>query len=187
MHHTQSVLSPSLSTPGTQIPLTQRQSKETNSSTGPGPDIECPSVWYKYNSTTQDCQCIPLSSSLICDGEHAYADIHHIVTYDADEEVITEVKMRHSYLRGYNTTHKGSYILLPNNVSELNHYMYDPLNRRDYMCRKYKNGYGPAVSFQSVLCSSMCYLCKSTWRDLSLYLSVKFIPLTVFYLLILVF
>ena len=55
------------------------------------------------------------------------------------------------------------------------------------MCRKCKNGYGPAVSFQSVLCLSMCYLCKSTWRDLSLYLSVKFIPLTVFYLLILVF
>ena len=33
----------------------------------------------------------------------------------------------------------------------------------------------------------MCYLCKDTWRDLLLYLSVKFISLTMFYLLILVF
>ena len=125
VHHTRSVLSPSTSTPGTQNPFTLRYSEETNSSTGPS--IECPSVWYKYNSTTQGYQCIPLSSSLICDGERAYANIHHIVTYNADEGVITEVKMRYSYLRGYNTTYEGSYILLPNNVSELNRYMCDPL------------------------------------------------------------
>ena len=187
MHHTQSARSPLTSTSGTQIPFTLRQSEEINGSTGPGPRIECPSVWYKYNSTTQDCQCIPLTSTLICDGENTYTNIHHIVTYNANERVITEVKMRHSYLRGYNTTYEGSYILLPNSVTELNHYMCDPLNRRDYMCRKCKNGYGPAVSFQSVLCASRCYLCKSTWRDLLLYLSVKFIPLTVFYLFILVF
>ena len=102
MHHTRTALSPSISTtPGTQIPFTLRQSEETSGSTGPGPSIDCPSVWYKYNSTTQDCQCIPLSSTLICDGENTYTNIHHIVTYNADEGVITEVKMRHSYLRGY--------------------------------------------------------------------------------------
>ena len=178
-------VTPSTSTPGThdQISFALKQNKRLTTNSG----IECPSVWYKYNSTTQDCQCIPLSSSLICDGEYAYADISHIVTYNANKGIITEVKMRHSYLRGYNTTQEGSYILLPDSVSELNRYMCDPLNRRDYMCKECKNGYGPAVSFQSVLCASMCYLCKSTWRDLLLYLSVKFVPLTVFYLLILVF
>lgn len=36
--------------------------------------VVCPSVWYKYNPTTQDCQCIPLDA-LTCDGEHAYVDI----------------------------------------------------------------------------------------------------------------
>ena len=144
-------------------------------------------MWYKYNQTAQDCQCIQLTS-LTCDGEHAYyADIHHILTYNANKRVITEIKMRHQYLRGYSTTDQGFYVSLPSNISELNHYMCDPLNRKDYMCGKCKNGYGSAVTYQSVSCASMCYLCKNTWSDLLLYLSVKFIPLTAFYLLILVF
>ena len=37
---------------------------------------ECPSVWYKYNPTAQNCQCIPFTS-LTCDGDYVYhyADI----------------------------------------------------------------------------------------------------------------
>ena len=147
---------------------------------------KCPSVWYKYNSATQDCQCIPLKS-LTCDGEHVYADIHRMLTYNADKGVITDFKLRHKHLQGYNTTDEGLYILLPNNVSELNHYMCGPLNRKGYMCKECKNGYGPAAVYQSMSCSGMCYVCKGMWRHLLLYLIFNFIPLTLFYLLILAF
>ena len=97
--------------------------------------------------------------------------------------------MRHQNLQGYNIT-QGVYhdiMLLPNNLSELNQYMCDPLNRKGYMCSQCKNGYGPPVTHHSLSCASMCYLCKETWSDLLLYLSINFIPLTVFYFLILVF
>jgi hypothetical protein len=54
----------STSTPSTQFSFTLSYSEETNT----GGSIECPSVWYKYyNSTTQDCQCIPLPL-VICGG-----------------------------------------------------------------------------------------------------------------------
>ena len=33
----------------------------------------------------------------------------------------------------------------------------------------------------------LCYLCKDPWHDLLVYLSLNFIPLTVFYLLFLYF
>ena len=35
--------------------------------------------------------------------------------------------------------------MLPKNISEINQYMCDPLNREGYMCSKFKNGYGPAA------------------------------------------
>ena len=66
----------------------------------------CPSVWYKYDQTAHECQCIALTS-LTCDGEHVYADI---LTYNVNKKVITEIKMRHQYLRGYNTMGGGFYV-----------------------------------------------------------------------------
>ncbi len=90
--------------------------------------------WYKYNQATQNCQCIPLTL-LVCDGEYAHTDIQHILTYNDDKNIITEIKMKHQYLGGYNKTDEGYHVLLlPNIISELNQYMCDPLNRKDYMC-----------------------------------------------------
>ena len=80
-------------------------------------------------------------------------------------------------------------ILLPHYISELNSYMCGPLNREDYLCNKCKSGYGPPVISESASCVDMCCMCKVTWipKGFLLYLAVKFIPLTLFYLLILVF
>ena len=144
---------------------------------------ECPAVWFKV---THDCKCID-HLFLNCEGESVYADTNHILTYDSNREIISAVKIRHKYLEGYNLTKNG--ILLPNNISELNAYMCGPLNREDYLCNKCKHGYGPPVISESASCIDMCYLCKGTWitKGFLLYLAVKFIPLTLFYLLILIF
>ena len=148
--------------------------------------IECPSVWF---AATHNCQCIE-ALYLNCEGEIAYADTHHILTYDSSRGIISAVKMRHKYLKGYNLTVtkdglRG--ILLPNNISELNPYMCGPLNRKDYLCNDCKNGYGPATISDSASCSNKCYSCKDTWYNVLLYLSLSFIPHTIFYVLILVF
>ena len=152
---------------------------------------ECPSVWFEYNQVTHDCQCIAYLF-VNCEGESVYADTRHILTYDSTRGIISAFKMRHKYLEGYNltVTKDGSTgILLPNNISELNSYMCGPLNREDYLCNKCKSGYGPPVISESASCANVCYLCKDSWipKDLLLYLSLTFIPLTLFYLLILVF
>ena len=110
-------------------------SSKDNQSLSQNNGIECPSVWFKYNQTTQDCQCIALTS-LTCDGERAYTGIHHVLTYNANRGVISVIKMRHQYLRGYNTTDGEFNILLPNDISKLNHYMCGPLNRKQYMCKE---------------------------------------------------
>ena len=156
-------------------------------------DHECPSVWFEYNQVTHDCQCIAYLF-LNCKGESVYADTRQILTYDSTRGIISAVKMRHKYLEGYNLTVRkdgstGRGILLPNNISELNSYMCGPLNREDYLCNKCRSGYGPSVISESASCANVCYLCKDSWitKDLLLYLFLSFIPLTLFYLLILVF
>ena len=144
---------------------------------------ECPSVWFEV---THECKCID-HLFLNCEGESVYADTNHILTYDSTREIISAVKIRHKYLKGYNLTKNG--ILLPNNITELNAYMCGPLNREDYLCNKCKRGYGPPVISESASCIDTCYLCKGTWitKGFLFYLAVKFIPLTLFYLLILIF
>ena len=66
-------------------------------------NTECPSVWYEYNEVTHDCQCIGLLF-LKCEGENTYADTRHIFTYNSTRRIISAVKMRHKYLKGYNLT-----------------------------------------------------------------------------------
>ena len=115
---------------------------------------ECPSVWFDYSWVTHNCQCIG-ALFLKCEEEIAYADTRHTLTYDSNKGIISAVKMRHKYLEGYNltVTKDGSYgILLPNNISELNQYMCDPLNRKNYLCSDCKSGYGPAIISESASC-----------------------------------
>ena len=157
-------------------------------------DHECPSVWLEYNQVTHDCQCIQHISLLDCKGENVYASTRHILTYDSTKGIVSAVRVRYiKYLEGYNLTitKDGSTgILLPNNISELNSYMCGPLNREDYLCNKCKSGYGPPIIPESTpYYANMCYLCKDIWipKGILLYLAVSFIPLTLFYLLILVF
>ena len=146
----------------------------------------CPSVWF---AATHNCQCIR-DLHLNCEGKITYTDTRHILTYDFNKEAISAIKIRHKYLKGYNVTvtKDGSYrLLLPNNISELNQYMCGPLNRKNYLCSDCKSGYGPAIISESASCANKCYSCKDTWYNVLLYLSLSFIPPTVFYLLILVF
>ena len=143
---------------------------------------ECP-MWFNYNPATNDCQCFSFFM-LKCDGEHASADPGQMLTYDSSKGLISAIMMRHRYLRGYDLT-KAGYIMLPDDISELNQYICGPLNRRNYLCSECKSGYGPAVFITS--CTNVCHFCQDTWYEIILYLSLEFVPITAFYLLILVF
>ena len=177
----------------THAQFSQRDSQALLNQNSSRSDHECPSVWSEYNQVTHDCQCIQHIGLLDCKGESVYADTRHILTYDPTKGIISAVRVRYiKYLEGYNLTmiKDGTIgILLPNNISELNPYMCGPLNREDYLCNKCKSGYGPPVIPESAPYANVCYLCKDTWipNGILLYLAINFIPLTLFYLIILVF
>ena len=85
-------------------------------------------------------------------------------------------------LEGHNVTEPG-YIRLPDNISQLNDYMCGPMNRKGLLCRDCIDGFGPSVTSLGYKCSN----CTDAWYGIPLYLAVELVPITLFYLIILVF
>ena len=83
---------------------------------------------------------------------------------------------------GYNYTTTGL-ILLPRNLSQLNDYMCGPLNRKGFVCNECADGFGPSATPFGYRCVN----CTDAWYGVPVFLFLEFIPITVFYLIVLVF
>ena len=77
------------------------------------------------------------------------------------------------------------YIDLPRNISTLNDYMCGPLNRKGRVCSECRDGFGPSVI--SVGFNIQCSNCTGVWYQIPLYLFLEFVPITIVYVLILLF
>ena len=76
------------------------------------------------------------------------------------------------------------YLELPTNISHLNHFMCGPLNRKGLLCRDCLDGFGPAV----VSTGYACEKCPGhSHYGIALYLLLELVPITGFYILVLVF
>ena len=75
------------------------------------------------------------------------------------------------------------HLLLPNNYSDLNSFMCDPMNRKGFVCSDCVDHYGPSVTSYGYKCSK----CADSWQSLLMYLLVEFFPITLLYLVILIF
>ena len=142
----------------------------------------CP-IWYNYSSATNACECFPLWM-IQCNGVNVSIHSGQMLTYDLQKNQVSATQTNYRHLDGYNVTMAGS-ILLPSDISELNQYICGPLNRKDHLCSECKSGYGPSMVFTP--CTNACYACKDNWYNVILYLLLELVPITVFYLFILVF
>ena len=77
----------------------------------------------------------------------------------------------------------GIYIQLPNNISELNDFMCGPMNRKGRVCSECIDGFAPSVITPWYQCAN----CTGAWYGIPLYLFLEFVPITLFYLAVLVF
>ena len=91
-------------------------------------------------------------------------------------------KCHYFQLERHNVLEPG-YIRLPDNISELNDYMCGPMNRKGLLCKDCIDGFGPSVTSLGYKCSN----CTDAWYGIPLYLAVELIPITLFYLVILIF
>lgn len=145
--------------------------------------VQCP-PWFFYNASTKTCECYssPISDHIVrCTKEAALLKLGYCMTYEEG----SGFHVGHCgsvNISGLNITND-NYIRLPDNISDLNDYMCAPLNRQGIMCSQCADGFGLAVFSIGHTCTN----CSGVWYGVPLYLFIEFIPITVFFFVVMVF
>ena len=129
-------------------------------------DLLCPNSVYIFDQL----RCLKSGPQLMRD---------YCVTYNENTKVISIFNCPYFQRNCYNMTQSG-WTILPKNLSQLNDYMCGRLNRKGLMCSECADGFGPSFRYK-------CANCTDAWYGVPLFLFLEFVPITVFYLIILVF
>ena len=145
--------------------------------------IQCP-PWFLYNDKTNQCECYKnpsIDGILKCNEDGALLRFGYCTTY---QEGVGLTVGSCNYIRPnmYEVTEE-NYIRLPDNVSELNDYLCGPVNRKGELCSECMDGFGPSIFTVTPICSN----CTNAWYGVPLYIFLEFVPITVFYIIILLF
>ena len=130
-------------------------------------------------NATRIKQCA--DNPIVCVNKKAELGYNLCMTYD-NESTISIGFCPYFDLSNYNITKPG-YISLPDNISELNDFMCGPMNRKGLVCSECIDGYGSSVTSTKFRCSD----CSNAWYGVPLYLLLELVPVTVFYLVLLLF
>ena len=149
---------------------------------------DCP-PWFNHNRETHSCQCLTYYGAR-CFNNKTHLLVGFCATLDTQTEILSMglCPYQHFSIVMYSDYWYGDhwYIPLPDNASELNDYMCGPLNRKGRLCSECKDGYGLAmtsIGFQYFECTE----CAGAWYGVPLFLFLEMFPLTVLYLVILLF
>ena len=171
------------------VSLVQGQENSTNLAASQ-PELlfkyqDCP-PWFVYNAATSKCECFrsPSTDSIVqCTEQGALLKYGHCMTYEEGVGIFVG-RCQAFEVNGHNKSETfPGFITLPDNVSELNDYMCGPMNRKGLVCSDCMEGFGPSVTFYGFSCSN----CTDAWYGVGIYLFLEFVPITIFYVIILVF
>ena len=146
-------------------------------------DSECP-PWFFYDASTKTCKCYssPSTDHIVrCTEKEALLKLGYCMTYE-DENGFHVGLCDNIKISSLNMT-QGNYIRLPSNVSDLNDYMCGPTNRKGRMCGQCIDGFGLAVFSVEYICTN----CTGAWYGVPLYLFMDFVPITIFYFIVMFF
>ena len=145
----------------------------------------CP-TWHVHKESPGRCTCQKsLSGAIMCikSGE-VYLRLDYCMTLDRQRDVtVAGVCHRGSY--SGHQTFRGVFRLLPNDSERLEEAQCEPNNRKGLLCAKCADGYG--VSATSL--TPKCVECTSYPIVLTvlLYLIIELLPITIFFILIVIF
>lgn len=140
----------------------------------PSSGIQCP-LWFYFNSSTTHCECYanPSTNGIVkCGEQEAQLKVGYCMTYEEREGIFLAHCQYFQSITdsfGYRITHD-NYIKLPSNISELNDYMYSPMNRKGRLCSECVDGFAPSV----ISLGSVCSNCTDAWYGVPLYLCLEF-------------
>ena len=142
--------------------------------------------WHYHKQIDGECQCYQRDGVPVdwirCTDESALLLFGNCMTYEEGEGTFVS-ECPYFQAQGHKVSDsEPGYIELPNNISELNDYMCRPMNRKGHLCRECIDGFGPSFTSFGYECSN----CTNSF-GIPLFVLIEFVPLTVLYLIILVF
>ena len=143
----------------------------------------CSSPWTYCDNGT--CKCVEIDEILCLPSGQSLIQFGCCVTFDKAQALthFGECVFRNAVVGNRDSEIILQYYSLPSNVSELDDVMCGPFNRTGMLCGKCKDGYYPLVNSLDV----NCVQCPNGWSNLWKFVMVAFLPLTVFYFIILLF
>ena len=130
------------------------------------------------DNTTVECVCGPPTEGIVCNPKTCNISLHidYCITYDSATRTQVVGACQFQSNPNFMTT-------LPTHIKKLNEFMCRHFNREGQLCGKCKPGYGSAIlSFDP-----MCVNCTTKAYGWALYLTLEFLPITVFYMVIVIF
>ena len=151
-------------------------------------DSDCSHVhnewWFCFNSTTKTYHCFSgHGSHITCSENGPLLQFGFCATYNEDTRLVTVSKCPYHQV-GQIVTTIGN-IQLPKKLAELNDSMCGPMNRKGIVCSECVDDFGPSVTSIGYTCAN----CTDAWYRVPLlkFVFLQFVPITVFYLIILIF
>ena len=144
--------------------------------------------WSFYDRYSKKCKCFKYFQCNDHDHDGVYLKAGYCATYDTDTEVVSAAPCPYFQSSGFTMTKFDNgywYVKLPENISELNDYLCGAMDRTGRVCSKCKDGFGPAV--MSIGFQIPCSKCIGVWYGIPLYLFLELFPVTIFYLIFLIF
>ena len=143
----------------------------------------CPPWFVADNTSSTGCSCIGSPTAVTCGKNSPLLKLGFCMTYDSTTEQTDYGTC--PYITHYNTTSADHmfYIELPVNVSLLNEFMCESINREGTLCGKCKDGYGTALYSYTLECSK----CWEHGYEWVLYYFLELFPITVMYFLVVIF
>ena len=143
-------------------------------------DSMCPTWYYPDPDRNGSCQCGDnRHGASICDSDRVCLTVCYCMTYNEDTRDTV------AGLCYYSCFNKFFQYLIPQNVSDLNEMMCSYVNRDGQLCGSCKEGFAPPVYSYNFNCvhASQCTHNNTWWK----YIAVAFLPLTVFYIMVIIF
>ena len=146
--------------------------------------------WHFINPSSGMCKCCVSKKTLIkCTDEGTLMRIGFCTTYTEGEGVsmarcpyLKMKTLRHAYTIARNDP---LYIILPDNISELNDYMCGPMNRKGFLCSVCIDGFSPSFTSPDYMACSNCT--ASRYYGVPLFILTEIVPITLFYLMFVLF
>ena len=163
------------------------ESQHTNDTRSYLQENKC-ATWH-YHDINGQCQCHPQKVNhmpdewIKCSNSTVLLVYGNCMTYDEHERSTYVAECPYFQVDGHKVSHSDpGYIELPLDVSKLTEYMCGPVNRKGLLCTECIDGFGTSFTSLEHTCSN----CTNSY-GIPLYVLAEIVPLTLFYLLILVF